>query len=593
MRKGLAAILALILLLAGTAGAEEHALSVWVQAEEIRPGQAVVIAFTVPKAGECSLCLLDDADNVISVVSEHREVAAGENYIYWNGTWNGVPAPEGLWRLRLEQGGQTADTAVLIGAAVPRVVSLNPRSLTVRPGETRTIQYYVTEKGTVALLRMDGEQPDLLATAETEKGAGSLEFTADLPPGVYELPLTLTGEDGVSSEPMILTLTVTDGSSAAAETEAPTTDPIREKTAFTPAYGSPWEGRDTTLNYWTLPMDISDEQAVWEVLTAPVTVLDTGKKNAERTQVILRREPREDSEGVGVVTCVSQGVHVLERGDEWSLVECYSSSFHDSPILNWNVLVQGYVPTAYLREVVPNQQLGLVVDKLTQRLYVFQDGHLLSTLLVSTGLANKRQPYNETRSGEFLLVSKVGEFSSDNLRCAMALRFNDGDLLHEVPYDRQENGSKNYGLTEPKLGSKASHGCIRVQRQLSPEGVNMQWLWTHYAKNTKIIVWEDWQGRQYPAPEDNTLLYFNPNGGKAYHLKETCFTYRKNRAKMQSFTYRQLDTEPYLKLKRCEYCAAPPRKGEIAEINELYAPFGDHDPVMTDARKDCPKKLRK
>jgi len=363
-----------------------------------------------------------------------------------------------------------------------------------------------------------------------------------------------------------------------------------ESTAFTPAHGSPWEGRDDSLNYWTLPMDITDEDRVWQVLMAPVTVLDNGKKNAERIQVILRKEPGEESEGVGVITCLTQGVHVLERGEEWSLVECYSSSFHDSPVLNWNALVQGYVPTAYLKEVVPNQEMGLMVDKLTQRLYVFTEGKLFSTLMISTGLTNSRQPYNETRSGEFLLVSKVGEFSSDNLRCALAIRFNDGDLLHEVPYVAGSSG-RNYAGTEAKLGTKASHGCIRVQRQRTPEGVNMAWIWNHYKKNTKILIWEDWQGRQIPFPSNDTPLYYNPKGGQYYHLKERCSS-AKNRV-FEPFTYGQLMDEPFAKLKTCEYCAAPLRPEMIEAINETYAPGGDHDPIMTEARKTCPRTLKK
>ena len=143
-------------------------------------------------------------------------------------------------------------------------------------------------------------------------------------------------------------------------TPEPLPDYLREKAenGFTPAHTSPYRGGDQTLNYWTLPMDITDEEAVWKVLTAPITVLDNGKKNAEKMQVIIRSQPSEESDGIGMVTCISQGVHVLERGEEWSLIECYSSSFHDSAILNWNTLVQGYVPTAYLKEVKPNQEKG-------------------------------------------------------------------------------------------------------------------------------------------------------------------------------------------------------------------------------------------
>ena len=280
---------------------------------------------------------------------------------------------------------------------------------------------------------------------------------------------------------------------------------------------------------------------------------------------------------------------MLEKGEEWTLIECYSSSFHDSVILNWNTLVQGYVPTAYLREVRPNQELGLVVDKLTQRLYVFREGKLFSTLLVSTGISNAKQPYNETRSGEFLMISKVGEFSSDNLRCALAIRFNDGDLLHEVPYIAG-NGYKNYSVNEPKLGTKASHGCIRVQRQPSPEGVSQKWLWNNYAKNTKILIWEDWQGRQIPVPESDTPLYCVKKRTGNYHTTERCSAIKGKRT--ETLTYGQLEEDAYRKLKPCPLCAAPAREDAIREINEQYREGGDHDPVMTEARKNCPRKLK-
>lgn len=48
--------------------------------------------------------------------------------------------------------------------------------------------------------------------------------------------------------------------------------------------------------------------------------------------------------------------------------------------------------------------------------------------------------------------------------------------------------------------------------------------------------------------------------------------------------YSELNTDEYAKLKRCTWCSAPLRKAEIDEINELHAPGGDHDPVLTEAR---------
>ncbi len=305
-------------------------------------------------------------------------------------------------------------------------------------------------------------------------------------------------------------------------------------------------------SYWTTPMDITDEEAVWAMLTAPSWVLD----GQQQEQVTLREMPDANSAAIGDVTCYSQGVQVL-GGDEngWTKIRCYSSSFHDSKVKAWNALVEGYVPTNLLKKQESATGMGLVVDKLTQRLYVFTDGHLFATLAVSTGLANEKQPYNETRSGEFFLVSKVGDFKSDNMTCEMALRFNDGDLLHQVPY----LGNKDYDICESKLGERASHGCIRVQRKRTPEGVNMRWIYEHYEKFTKIVIWEDYEGRVIPPTDPETVLYYNPKGGRNYHTQETCYGVRAEYQPMTAFTFSELDDEAFRKLTPCPYCNPPKR----------------------------------
>ena len=589
MKRLALAVMICLLMLAGAAFAEAPGLSIDAPREEICPGRPVVVSFTVPEDGTCSIGL-ENGEGVSLVISENRSVTAGYNAMYWNGTCGGVPVPEGEWRLIIRMDGETAETPVTIGRMIPVLISAQLENAVVEEGDTVLLSFYATEEGTLLLHETGEDEP--LYWENVEAGNREVSFQAETAPGTHELVLTLVGEDGVVSEPATLTLEVLEKEDPnAIPPPEPLPEYLREKgeNGFTPAHTSPRRGEDQTLNYWTLPMDITDEEAVWKVLTAPVTILDNGKKNAEKTQVVIRSQPSDESDGVGVVTCISQGVHVLEKGEEWTLIECYSSSFHDSVILNWNTLVQGYVPTAYLREVRPNQELGLVVDKLTQRLYVFREGKLFSTLLVSTGISNAKQPYNETRSGEFLMISKVGEFSSDNLRCALAIRFNDGDLLHEVPYIAG-NGYKNYSVNEPKLGTKASHGCIRVQRQPSPEGVSQKWLWNNYAKNTKILIWEDWQGRQIPVPESDTPLYCVKKRTGNYHTTERCSAIKGKRT--ETLTYGQLEEDAYRKLKPCPLCAAPAREDAIREINEQYREGGDHDPVMTEARKNCPRKLK-
>ena len=546
-------------------------LEMW--AEEIRPGKAVVIAVTLPEDGSYSLHLTDAEGQSVCAAAEDRAGKAGLNTLYWNGTQGGVPAPEGAWRLVLEASGNTAEIPVTVGPMAPTIIGAQAESGSAERGEMFTVSFFATEAGEMDIRFRSTEGELVMPAEDVIRGEGSLEIEAAAPPGESRLVMTLKAAGGTESDPAEVPVTIL---------------PARVRTGYTPGRPEPESSEDGELTYWNLPMDITDTRGVWKALTAPITVVDSGGPNAERTQVIIRKEPDENSEGIGVVTCVSQGVRVLERAGEWTRIECYSSSFHNSAILNWNALVRGYVPTAYLREVTPNQEMGLVVDKLTQRLYVFRNGELLSTLLVSTGVANARQPYNETRSGEFLLISKVGGFQSDNMYCPRAIRFNSGDLLHEVPFIYKADGvSRSYATTEPRLGTKASHGCVRVQQKPTPEGVNQAWFWDHYVKNTKILIWEDWQGRQIPVPEDDTVIYRDPRGGRVYHSQDHCESV-KNRT-LAAFSYGELESEEYERFQPCEWCAPPPRRSTLEEINARYAPGGDHDPVMTEARKTTPR----
>ena len=548
-----------------------------------RPGQAVLITFYVPEEGTADLILRGEDGQTVSVVAAGMKVTAGHNGVWWNGTYSNVPAPEGEQVLVLIQNGRTAETPVTIGPVIPLILDVKSQGSTLSPGVGLSLDVHVSCEGTLTLMAGGEDGRTTLLKKEVVQGVQTITWSGEnARDGEFDLFLVLTDYEGLSTEAEGPHVTAS-GFDAHASVQA-----AADQRQYTPSYGSPYAGQDPELNYWTTPMDISDEETIWKMLMTPVTVVDTGKKNAQKTQVVIRAEPSEDAGGVGVVTCATQGVHVLETLDNgWSLIECYSSSFHDSKVKAWNLLVQGYVQTSMLRTVNPDPEIALIVDKLTQRLYIFKDGAHFSTLLVSTGLANARQPYNETRSGEFLLqIPAVGEFRSDNLYCSMGIRFNNGDLIHEVPHMKNADDTKNYSTTEYKLGTRGSHGCIRVQRKRTPEGTNMKWIWNNKKDNMKIVIWEDWQGRQYSYPAADTPLYYNPKHGKYYHTHETC-----NAAKgltFSPFTYGELETEPFASLEACTYCCAPLRRAAIDEINKLHAPGGDHDPVLTEARKKQP-----
>lgn len=322
--------------------------------------------------------------------------------------------------------------------------------------------------------------------------------------------------------------------------------------------------------YWETPMDISDPETIWNVLIQPMTVVD----GHQRTQALLYQEPDLKSQPVGEVTCHSQGVHVLETLENgWSLVECYSSSNGVSKLKVFGDLVQGYIPTEQLKQQDTKTKFGIVVDKLTQRMYIFEEGELLTVLRVSTGKPSAKEPQRETNSGEFHLVSFVGDFVAENSICEHAIRFNDGDLIHNVPYVLAEDGSKEYWTYERYLGQRASAGCIRVQRNRTPEGVNMRWLWNRMfnMKQTKLLIWEDVPGRQLAAVPEDTPVYVLPGLSNAYHKKDNCFDIDQCYFPLQQITYAQLDEEEFSHLKDCRYCNPPLRTEQIEEINRQYA----------------------
>lgn len=357
-----------------------------------------------------------------------------------------------------------------------------------------------------------------------------------------------------------------------------------EPSEITPAYRSEEHPGHGEGCFWCTPMNLDDEEAVWAMLTSPITVVQAKEKTKslddQMRQTVLYAEPDEKSEKIGMVTGQSQGVHVLEtRDDGWSKVETYSTSFHDSKVKNWNGFVTGWIQTKKLiTGTKVNQHYGIIIDKLTQRLYLFVDGHLETSLAVSTGLYNKKQPYNESRSGEFLLIYyRKGDLPDGDMHCLYPIRFNGGDYLHEVPHKRLADGTKKYTAFESKLGSRASHGCIRVQRQKNTKGYNMNVLFNLLKKSVeagegypKMVIWEDYEGRRVKIPDDDTPLYYNPNGGSMYHSIANCPGVKEKFRPLTAFTYGELEETPFSKLKMCDYCQPAPRKETLEKINQEH-----------------------
>jgi len=328
---------------------------------------------------------------------------------------------------------------------------------------------------------------------------------------------------------------------------------------------------DHDFCFWQMTEGELDEDIVWEVLQQPLTVLEGG----QRDQVKVRARPEEGCEEyVGVVTCASQGVHVLKEDGDWTLIEAYSSSQEGSDVEVWATPFQGWVESKLLKELEVDDTYGIVVDKLQQRLYVYKEGHLYSTLLCSTGFPREDTPFNETPAGEYAIVSWTGGFWSGSLYCDMGLRINSGILIHEVPCLIKMDEStgeeyRDYSRCERYLGEKASHGCIRVQKEKTPEGVNAKWLWENLSRRpvTKVIIWDE-VGRVLGAPDDDYPLYYNPKGGKQYHSSPNCILVKQKYWPLTEFTWGELEEEPYSSLTACPGCAPQLRQSGIDTVNE-------------------------
>lgn len=324
---------------------------------------------------------------------------------------------------------------------------------------------------------------------------------------------------------------------------------------------------DHTACFWALEDFTTDPEVIWPILTSDITVV-SGK---QRELVTLRSQPSASSDPVGEVTCRSQAVHVLEHLDNgWSLIECYSSCAYKSALKVYNQRVKGYIKTNMLETRKTDQKIGLTVDKLTQRMYIYQKGKLTGILGVSTGIEDK--PYNVTYAGAFQVVSRTGAFTAeDGSICDKALRICGGVMIHEVPYVLLRDGTEDYRDYEPYIGQPASHGCIRVQRKLNPQGMNMTWLWKKLTTGAQVLVFEDTPGRQLALPDEYTTLYYSEKNKTYYHREKTCYQINSNKTKLQPFPYGLLNEEPYAAMSACPFCLPEMRPETLQALNEKSA----------------------
>lgn len=477
--------------------------------------------------------------------------------------------------------------------AAPELNSVFTDEMTLVSGqEGWTFNFYAGEPGTLAVQLLSGETGEPVCdvgAAQVQAGSGHMGWNGLLPdgsavaPGDYMVRVQLRNEQGEVSENSVFSLYI-----FASEEER--SDNVLDLSTLVAEEAASWDealiaqetGVPQATSFWDMNPDDYDltnpahQQAIWELMMQPITVLE----GDQTENIYITNEPgispRPYKENcAGELHGQSQGVRVVEDdadGDGYVRIEAYTNdgtktdnSYMESIAAS---KVQGYVKASRLYQVTPSDKYALLIDKLRQKLYVFEAGRIVTSLDVSTGKNTKSQPYNETPAGEFITVSRVGDFKAGSRTIGrFAIRINGGTLLHEVLHDVGADGkTKIYANYEPQLGYKASHGCVRIPRRKNADGFNMEWFWENLELKTKVFIWED-QGRRMYEPElpaPDTQLYRNPNGGSNYHLDENCSGVKDKFLPLTGdLTYADLDTQEFRKLTPCVYCGAPERKEEL------------------------------
>lgn len=423
----------------------------------------VEIRFTASDAGEVTIQLRDNAERTVSHLAR-LQTAAGENRWQWDGTMNGAPVADGAYALILTLRAQNGTESM-------------PQYTTIQVGE-KPVPTEAPAPTAEAPIQSAPESDAAAQLAAGQSGAQA-ESAAE---GITAEWTTAPAGGAASGDTSFSELT---------SGEAPSD----EAGAKSPPYSALQDG-----TFWSMTPGETDDAVIWDILTQPITVYDGGLD--QRDHVYLMENPDGTGAQLAQIHGQSQGLHILSEENEhgYVLAEAFSSYddkyFPDTDEEKARAfdVKRGYIKAAGLKTIEVQQDMALLIDKKSQRMYLFKDGERVTEFLICTGIIANDKYYYETTPGEFITVSHSGGFYSGKyMYCDMAIRINGGILLHEVPYEPLGDGSKRYTQYEALLGTKASHGCIRIQRQETPEGYNHRWLWENLRHGTpyKVIIWDD------------------------------------------------------------------------------------------------------
>ncbi|MCL1795885.1 MAG: L,D-transpeptidase [Clostridia bacterium] len=506
LRKPISIILIFLCLAAGAAQASSLAFKS--VPDIIRPGKYYEFRVDSPQIGSASVSLLDPFGMLLYVVFDEYPIVAGENSLQWDGRrredFSAFPAGNYRLEIRLSDG-MTIDSPLRIDMPFPMLTHIQQSASVI--SSQLDLSYVASEAGTLtAELVSPGITPVTLASVEVDAGPNTYHWDAQIgdervPDGNYAVVLTLHNKDGESSMAERVYIEIlTDEQEDNAPGRQNHTEQIYSLTPDAPPALSPPYSLTNAGTYWTMTPGELDDAIIWDIMMRPIYVYNEGKAKGT-DHAYLMENPDGSGERIAQIHVMSQGFNVLTEPNEhgYVLVEAfpnYDRQFYpksEEEIATVFDLKRGYLKASGIQKIEVMSDMALLIDKLSQRMYLFIDGVRVTEFLISTGTFTGSDYLFETPPGEFITISHTGQLVDGNMRSDMALRINGGVLVHEVPHKENKDGSANYSSFEGYLGTKQSHGCIRVQRKKNAEGYNHKWIWDNFqrGKPYKVIIWDD------------------------------------------------------------------------------------------------------
>jgi len=186
----------------------------------------------------------------------------------------------------------------------------------------------------------------------------------------------------------------------------------------------------------------------------------------EGSRCYIYKHANKNSETIGYIYGNLTEVKILEMEKEFYKVETVRYSDKKNVI--------GYIPVKDIKNRELNSKYNVIVSIEDQIISVFYENILLREIICSTG-----KKWYDTPKGRFIIGKRGYSFGSSTYTCYNWVRFNNNYLFHSVLFNK--DGTVNEWEYE-KLGTPASHGCIRMPLEDS------KWFYDNITEGTLVTI---------------------------------------------------------------------------------------------------------